>query len=86
MGKDSISHKSTLPRSIPTIRILKGQRDELAGHHEHENYSKACSQQEPLMVLLSDRGHSMILPGRHKGDTSAISSTKKRYGDTGDFN
>jgi hypothetical protein len=69
MGKDSISHKSTLPRSIPTIRILKGQRDELAGHHEHENHPKACSQQEPLMVHVVRQGPfddpSWKTQGRH---------------------
>lgn len=47
--------KSIPHGSVPTVRVFKGQRDEFAGHHEHENHPEACSQQKPLVVHVVKR-------------------------------
>ena len=58
--RSSITARSEFAKSIPrggvpTVRIFEGQRDELAGHHEHENHPKARGQQKPLVVHVVKR-------------------------------
>lgn len=60
MSPGTITETSGLAKSIPhgsvpTVGVFKGQRDEFAGHHEHENHPEARGQQKPLVVHVVKR-------------------------------
>lgn len=76
-----LCHEAYLPSGSLKVNVMN-----LLATMNMKITQKHAASRSHWWCMLSDRGHSMILPGRHKGDASATLSNKTVYSNTGDFN